>query len=57
MRKKTFEEWMRLVNDAAVKTYGIDIGDLPDINFLDLYNDGYSPKQAAKRCIRNARDE
>jgi hypothetical protein len=50
MPKMTFEEWMRQV-DAAL---GMDHRDLPDYCYKDAFEDGDSPKQAARAAMRAA---
>lgn len=54
---RTFEQWMDLVNQNVESKLGLSTADLPDCCYRDRYEDGASPKQAASRAIRNARDE
>ena len=53
--RKTFDQWMAAVN-AALKSEGLDVRDLPDCPYHDWYDDGVNPKAAARRAIKNARE-
>lgn len=53
--RKTFEQWFAKVK-AEVALMGFHVLDLPDCPFYDWYEDGISPKAAAKKCLRNARE-
>ena len=53
----TFDDWMKAVDDACYDRAGCSVYDLPDVCFRDWYDDGVSPKSAAGRAIRSARDE
>jgi hypothetical protein len=56
MAKKSFETWMKEV-DAAVKALCyLSVADLPDCPFYDWYEDGVSPKAAARRVVKNANE-
>ena len=52
-----FETWMRRVNAVVVSKTGCSVHDMPDCCFRDWYDDGMGPVAAAKKAIRNARDE
>jgi len=54
--KKTFEAWMILVNDAIWAKAGCFADDLPDVCYRDWYDDGMSPKAAASRAIKSAKE-
>lgn len=49
-----FETWMELVDDACERIAGVSIYDLPDNVFYDLYEDGYTPAEAAKNTLTEA---
>jgi len=53
MAKRSFEEWMAAV-DALISyaLAGLNSSDLPDCCYLDWYDDGVTPKGAAKRALR-----
>jgi len=54
MKNKTFEEWMKEVDhQISIATY-MTSADLPDCCYRDWYDDGVTPKAAAKKAIRNA---
>lgn len=55
--KKTFAEWMREVDRAVSAKAGLSVYDLPDMCFSDWYADGFSPKQAATKAIKSAKEE
>jgi hypothetical protein len=46
-RTITFDEWKRRINAICWKRYGVDIDDLPDCPFMDWYEDGCTPSDAA----------
>ena len=56
-KRPDFETWMRLVDEAVYARLGCSVHDLPDCLFADWYAAGVSPKEAARRAIRNANDE
>lgn len=49
-----FENWMKLVDNYIVQVIGLTSADLPDCCYRDWYDDGVSPKSAAKRAMRSA---
>jgi hypothetical protein len=53
---KTFEEWYREVDLEVSALIGLGRDDLPDYCYRDAFDDGRSPRQAAKAAIRNAGD-
>jgi hypothetical protein len=55
--KKTFAEWMHEVDKAVSAKAGLSVYDLPDMCFSDWYADGATPKQAAGKALKNAREE
>lgn len=54
--KKTFEEWMKEVDYQLAVLCCMGSEDLPDCCYRDWYDDGVSPKSAAKRAMKNAMD-
>lgn len=52
--KRTFEQWLKEVNDLLIKTIGIGIDDLPDCSYYDWYESGKAPKSAAKSVLKNS---
>ena len=55
--QKTFEEWMKLVNQkVAARLMGLTTDDLPDMCYRDMYDSGSSPAEAASEAIRNAKE-
>ena len=55
MAKMSFEEWMAKA-DRAVGLKGLSIYDLPDMDYRTMYDEGMSPKAAARKALRNAGD-
>jgi hypothetical protein len=53
MKDLSFEQWMNAVDDALVSRIGLSSDDLEDQNYFDMYEDGYSPKTAAKEVLEN----
>lgn len=54
MGKMTFEQWMDKVDRLiANRTYGMTSADLADQPYRDWYDDGMSPKQAARQALVN----
>lgn len=51
--KRTFEEWMNQVDIYLDATVGLTHNDLADCCYRDWYDDGVSPKVAAKRALAN----
>ncbi len=53
----TFKEWMAEVDEQVQVLACVSVYDLPDCLFRDWYDDELTPRQAARRAIRNATDE
>lgn len=49
-----FDFWMVLVDRAVTQISALSVGDLPDCCFADWYDDGMSPRTAARKAIRAA---
>jgi len=57
MAKRTFEEWMKLVDIIiADKVGGLTSMDLPDIDYSTMWRENKTPTAAANRAIRYAKD-
>ncbi len=56
MAKLSFDDWKKSVNNEIVRQMGMEADDLPDYTYRDCYDDGVSPKTAATRAIKNARE-
>ena len=50
----SFEAWMARVDDALVRKVGVSSGDIPDIPYRDLFDQGITPEEAADEAIENA---
>jgi hypothetical protein len=48
--EKTFESWLAEIN----KYLPCSTADLPDCCYYEWYEDGVTPKVAAKRALKNA---
>jgi hypothetical protein len=51
-----FDAWMAKVNALIVKKTGVDADDLPDFCYLDEFEDGATPAQAAKAAVQAAKE-
>jgi hypothetical protein len=49
-----FGAWMEAVDDAVQATCGASVHDLADCPFADWFDDGLSPREAARLAIENA---
>ena len=54
--RRTFEEWMRLVDQSIQRKVGLDSNDLPDYATRDAYDAGEAPGMVAAAIIRAAMD-
>ena len=52
--KRTFDEWLALVDKQVEAKVGLNYLDLPDCAYYDWYADEVSPKAAATRAIKAA---
>ena len=51
-KKLSFEEWLRRVDEQIEAACYLSYQDLPDCPYRDWYEDGVSPRAAAKRAIK-----
>lgn len=51
-----FKEWLNKVDNVIEIKYGLTTADLPDCNYYDMFEDGYTPSRAANVAIKNAHD-
>lgn len=49
-----FDDWLKAVDAECDKQFGCSYKDLPDCPFRDWYENGVSPKNAAKRAKKYA---
>jgi len=54
--QKPFKNWMRQVDKEVGKKVGISAQDLPDVPYADWHDDGMSPKAAAAKAIKMAKE-
>ena len=55
--KKSFEQWIKEVDQIiGAKYFGLGHRDLPDVNYLDWYEDGISAKSAAAKAVKYAKE-
>jgi hypothetical protein len=55
IRAMTFKEWMAEVNRRiADKLGGLTSEDLPDCNYRDWYDAGWTPREAVAEALRMA---
>ena len=48
-----FEAWLKKVDEWCEKLAGLSYRDLSDVCYADMFEDGVSPKAAAKKALRN----
>ena len=48
-----FDAWMAKVDAYLVEKCDLESADLIDIAYMDLFEDGYTPSQAARKALRN----
>jgi len=53
--EKTYDEWVKAVDNAVWDIAGCSVYDLPDCCFADWYDDDITSIQAARRAIRHSR--
>lgn len=53
----TFEAWKAAVDQIVWAKVGLGIDDLPDCCLADWHAEGVSPRSAASRAIRAAKEE
>jgi len=51
---RCFDAWMEKVNAAVFDACGLTSEDLDDFCYSDMFEDGYSPREAAREAIRNS---
>ena len=51
---KTFEQWKSEVDAIIERATGFSSDDLPDVCYMDMYEDDVKPVSAARHAIRNA---
>jgi len=49
----TFESWMKRVDSALESRVSLTSGELPDWDWYDCYDEGYSPSAAAKNYLHD----
>lgn len=52
----TYETWLKHVDLECWRRGGMSVGDLPDVNYREMFNNRVSPKSAACRALKNAGD-
>ena len=57
VRDMKYEAWMKKVDAWCWRLAGCSASDLADVCYEDMYEDGYSPKRAARRAVRNEMGE
>lgn len=55
-RGQTFLQWKRLIDLEVEKKVGLSIDDLPDVPLYDWFEDNATPKVAAARAIKAAKE-
>jgi hypothetical protein len=57
MAKKSFEVWLKELDEAVQAKCGMSYQDLPDGPFRDWYEEGKTPKSAAAKLVKMANEE
>lgn len=52
--KLTFDEWKAQVDIEISNRCGLTADDLPDVDYMSMFEDGESPKHAALEAINSA---
>ena len=47
----SFDVWMVKVDEWCYRLAGVSVHDLPDLCFADLFEDGTSPREAARMAL------
>lgn len=55
-QKLEFEDWFKVVDKEVIRQLGLSAEDLPDASYREMYEDGFSPKAAATRAIKAAKE-
>ena len=56
-RRPSYEVWVKLVDDACWDMAGCSLHDLPDVPLRDWYDSGLRALAAARKAVRQAKDE
>ena len=54
--KQPFEQWMQQVNAKLERLCGMGADDINDYCYVDCWNNGDTPAQAARAALRYARE-
>lgn len=49
-----FQKWFYKANIECMRLTSLDLNDLPDVSYRDMFEDGLSPKEAAEAAIEEA---
>ena len=49
-----FAAWLRDVDNHVANMCGLGMNDLPDVCYADWFEDGMSPRAAARKAVRSA---
>jgi hypothetical protein len=52
MAKKSFAQWMQEVDSIISAKIGLSSADLPDLAYMDMWENGKSAKSAAAKALR-----
>lgn len=55
--RKSYEDWLRDVDQDVQKLCGVSCDDLPDWRYADAYADGRSARQAARSVVAAAKKD
>lgn len=50
---RTFDQWMKAVDEACYRLAGLSIHDLPDQSFRDCYDAGESPDEFTREVLED----
>lgn len=54
MTMMAFDTWLEKVDAFLLDTFDVGMDDLPDVDYVSLWEEGASPKSAARFAIREA---
>ena len=51
-REKRFRAWFRKVNTTFIAISGMDVADVPDMPYWDMFDDHMTPMRAARHILK-----
>jgi hypothetical protein len=51
---RRFDAWLRRVDQEVGNLTGLSYLDLPDVSYWDMFDEGRTPRYAARKAVREA---